>query len=223
VSGIHLGPATNFTSFFIFRIIFRQPRICWCRAPYVTRGWVCSFKCCWASSAQSFSGLSPTGIMTMFLLSQIWDSPNLEGQVPIFISPRNKGAQLYPPPPHPGIGFLNGVQFSSVYFEAGGQSWCWTLVWAHEQILPSLLLIWKFLDSKVGRPLWRKGSSVVCIAVNLWSGSHRTHNHILLFHMRLFQFVKVTLRPTISLPVRLGVRRPSGTRDQFFFLLEIFF
>jgi hypothetical protein len=35
--------------------------------------------------------------------------------------------------------------------------------------------------------------------------------------------VKVTLRQTISRPVRLGVRRPSGTRDQFFYLLEIFF
>jgi hypothetical protein len=35
--------------------------------------------------------------------------------------------------------------------------------------------------------------------------------------------VKVTLRPTISRPVRHGVRRPSGTRDQAFFLLEIFF
>jgi hypothetical protein len=35
--------------------------------------------------------------------------------------------------------------------------------------------------------------------------------------------VKVTLRPTVSRPVRLGVRRPSETRDQFFFLLEIFF
>jgi hypothetical protein len=35
--------------------------------------------------------------------------------------------------------------------------------------------------------------------------------------------VKVTLRPTISRPVRLGVRRPSGTRDQFFFLHEISF
>jgi hypothetical protein len=35
--------------------------------------------------------------------------------------------------------------------------------------------------------------------------------------------VKVTLRPTISRPVCLGVRRPSGTRDQFFYLLEIFF
>jgi hypothetical protein len=35
--------------------------------------------------------------------------------------------------------------------------------------------------------------------------------------------VKVTLRPTVSRPVRLGVRRPSGTRDQFFLLLQIFF
>jgi hypothetical protein len=35
--------------------------------------------------------------------------------------------------------------------------------------------------------------------------------------------VKVTLRPTVSRPVRHGVRLPSRTRDQFFFLLEIFF
>jgi hypothetical protein len=30
------------------------------------------------------------------LLSQIRDSPNLEGQVPVFISPRNMVTQLYP-------------------------------------------------------------------------------------------------------------------------------
>jgi hypothetical protein len=30
------------------------------------------------------------------LLSQIRDSPNLEGQVPVFICPRNRAAQLYP-------------------------------------------------------------------------------------------------------------------------------
>jgi hypothetical protein len=35
--------------------------------------------------------------------------------------------------------------------------------------------------------------------------------------------VTVTLRPTVSRPVSLGVRGPSGTRDQFYFLLEIFF
>jgi hypothetical protein len=35
--------------------------------------------------------------------------------------------------------------------------------------------------------------------------------------------VKVTFCPTVSRPVCLGVRHPSGTGDQFFFLLEIFF
>jgi hypothetical protein len=35
--------------------------------------------------------------------------------------------------------------------------------------------------------------------------------------------VKVNLRLTVSRPVCLGVRHPSGTRDQFFFLLEISF
>jgi hypothetical protein len=33
--------------------------------------------------------------MTIFYCL-IWDSPNLEGQVPVFISPRNRMAQLYP-------------------------------------------------------------------------------------------------------------------------------
>jgi hypothetical protein len=35
--------------------------------------------------------------------------------------------------------------------------------------------------------------------------------------------LKLNLRPAVSRPVCLGVRRPSGTRDQFFFLLEISF
>jgi hypothetical protein len=35
--------------------------------------------------------------------------------------------------------------------------------------------------------------------------------------------VEVNSRPTVSRPVCLGVRRPSGTRDQFFFLLKISF
>jgi hypothetical protein len=35
--------------------------------------------------------------------------------------------------------------------------------------------------------------------------------------------VEVTLRPTVSRPVSLGIRPPPGIHDQFFFLLEIFF
>jgi hypothetical protein len=37
-----------------------------------------------------------SGTHDHILLSQIWDSPNLVGQVPIFISPRNMMVQLYP-------------------------------------------------------------------------------------------------------------------------------
>jgi hypothetical protein len=34
---------------------------------------------------------------------------------------------------------------------------------------------------------------------------------------------EVDLRPTVSRPICIGVRRPSGTCDQFFFLFEISF
>jgi hypothetical protein len=36
------------------------------------------------------------GIHGQILQSQIRDSPNLEGQVPVFMSPRNRVSQLYP-------------------------------------------------------------------------------------------------------------------------------
>jgi hypothetical protein len=58
-------------------------------------GSVC-YNCFWSLPPQSFSGLSPSRLMTI-LLSQIRDTPNLEGRVPVFISPRNRAAQLYPP------------------------------------------------------------------------------------------------------------------------------
>jgi hypothetical protein len=54
------------------------------------------YYCCLASPTQSLSGLSPTGLKTIFYCSDYWDSPNLESQVPVFISPRNRVAQIYP-------------------------------------------------------------------------------------------------------------------------------
>jgi hypothetical protein len=65
-------------------------------SPYVTtsltRGCVCRLQLLLALA----SAVKSRGINDHILLSQIRDFHNLEGQVPVFISPRNRVAQLYP-------------------------------------------------------------------------------------------------------------------------------
>jgi hypothetical protein len=63
-------------------------------ASSLTRGRVCSFLWCRASLAQSFSSQNPAELKTNFLLSQFWDSPNLEGQVSVFMPSRNRVVHL---------------------------------------------------------------------------------------------------------------------------------
>jgi hypothetical protein len=46
------------------------------------------------SAVQPLNGPSHAELVTL-LCCLIWDSPNLEDQVPVFISPRNRVAQLY--------------------------------------------------------------------------------------------------------------------------------
>jgi hypothetical protein len=50
----------------------------------------------WASPSQPFWGLSPTGLMSIFYCFYFLDSPNLEGQVTVFISSRNRVARFFP-------------------------------------------------------------------------------------------------------------------------------
>jgi hypothetical protein len=59
-------------------------------APSLTRGRLLALTMAVILESQSL------GIHDNILLSQIRDSSNLEGQVPVFISPRNRVAQLYP-------------------------------------------------------------------------------------------------------------------------------
>jgi hypothetical protein len=56
--------------------------------------WSVVYSWCWVSPEQSFSGLSPAGLMTIFYCLNIWDSANLKGQVSVFISPWNRVVQL---------------------------------------------------------------------------------------------------------------------------------
>jgi hypothetical protein len=49
-----------------------------------------------AGLRQRILGSESRGILDRILLSRIWDSPNMEGQVPVIISPKNREAQFYP-------------------------------------------------------------------------------------------------------------------------------
>jgi hypothetical protein len=83
--------------YFLLESSFRQLRVCYFVKPSLTRGRVCNllYNCFWALPEQSLLGRSPAELTAIFYCF-IWDSPNLEGQVPVFISPRNRVAQLYP-------------------------------------------------------------------------------------------------------------------------------
>jgi hypothetical protein len=62
-------------------------------SPFVTfsllRGWVCRLQLLLVLASAVILRSEPRGTHDHILLSQIRDSPNLEGQIPIFISPRH--------------------------------------------------------------------------------------------------------------------------------------
>jgi hypothetical protein len=69
-------------------------------SPYVTssltRGWVCRLQLLLGFARAVILRSESCGSHNHILQSQIRDSPNLQGQIPVFISPRNREAQLYP-------------------------------------------------------------------------------------------------------------------------------
>jgi hypothetical protein len=91
LSGSHLEPMTRF----LFSVWWL--RVSWCGAPSLTRGWVCNLfvqllLVLARAVTLGFKSRRPTTIVYCL----IWDYSNLEGQVPVFISPRNRVVQLYP-------------------------------------------------------------------------------------------------------------------------------
>jgi hypothetical protein len=60
------------------------------------RGWVCHSQLLLALASAVNLRSESRETHHHILLSQIGDSPNLEGQVPVFVSRRNRVAQLYP-------------------------------------------------------------------------------------------------------------------------------
>jgi hypothetical protein len=66
-----------------------------CVTSSLTRGWVCCLQLP-LTLASAVLRSESRGTHDHILLSQIRDSHNLEDQVPVFISRRNRVAQLYP-------------------------------------------------------------------------------------------------------------------------------
>jgi hypothetical protein len=91
-----LWPVTNFSFPLKFSLDSCGFVISWC--PLWREGGSVIYCCCLASPAQSLSGLSPAGLKTIFYCPSCWDFPSLDGQVPVFISPWENVAQLYPRP-----------------------------------------------------------------------------------------------------------------------------
>jgi hypothetical protein len=90
VSTTHQRPKTRF--FFIVR----QLRVCWHGAPSLTKGRVCRLQLLLALASAVILGTKSHGTHYHILLTQILDSPNLEGHVPVLISPRNRVAVIPP-------------------------------------------------------------------------------------------------------------------------------
>jgi hypothetical protein len=80
----------------IFLIIFRELLVSWCGAPSLTRSRARSLQLLLGLASSVFLRPESGGVMTIILLSQIWDSSNLEGQVPIFISPQDQASLVIP-------------------------------------------------------------------------------------------------------------------------------
>jgi hypothetical protein len=81
----------------------------------LTRGWICRLQLLLGLASAVILRSEPRGTHDHILLSQIRDSPNLEGQVPVFISPRNRVARLYPQ----ALGFLTVASYDSQGYGGG--------------------------------------------------------------------------------------------------------
>jgi hypothetical protein len=94
--GVSRSSGTRDQFFLLLEISFRQLWVCYFVAPYLTRGRVCNlrYNCFWALPEQSLLVQSPAELTAIFYCL-IWESPRLEGQVPVFISLRKRVAQLY--------------------------------------------------------------------------------------------------------------------------------
>jgi hypothetical protein len=81
----HLRVKTSIFFFFLLNTCGRSPYI----TSSLTRGCVCRLQLLLALASADILRSESSGTHDHILLSQIRDSPNLEGQVPVFVNPRH--------------------------------------------------------------------------------------------------------------------------------------
>jgi hypothetical protein len=109
--GVRHSSGTRDKFFILLEIFFsRQLRVCYFVVPSLTRRLVCNLLLLLVlnSAVPWNSGL-------YFIHPILKDSPNLEGQVPVFVSPRNRGAQIYPR----ALGSLSIASYNSQGYNGG--------------------------------------------------------------------------------------------------------
>jgi hypothetical protein len=190
--------------------------------PYVTssltRGWVCRLQLLLGVASAVILRSESRGTHGHILLSQIRDSPNPEGHVPAFISPRNRLARLYPQ----ALNSLSVASYDSQGYGGGirprlhtglSNFWFWVLVLYYDQIF---LLSWQLRVCWFGAPFLTRGRVcrlqlllVPASTAILGYESRGTRNHILLSQIQDFSFrrhLRLTgLRWRYSTPPPYGI------------------
>jgi hypothetical protein len=87
-AGTHVGPTINFS--FSLKFSLDSYGFVILKRSFWREDGSVIHSCCWSSPAQS------RGTQNQFCCPKSRNSPNLEGQVPVFIFSRNRVAQIYP-------------------------------------------------------------------------------------------------------------------------------
>jgi hypothetical protein len=104
VSGPHLGPVT------VSRL-----QVYWRGALSLTRGRVCRLQLLLGFASAVIHGSESRGLITIFYCLRFETLPNLEGQAPVFISPKNKLVRFCPQ----ALGFLFVASYDSRGYGGG--------------------------------------------------------------------------------------------------------
>jgi hypothetical protein len=188
--GVRHPSGTHTQFFFLLEIFFRQLRVCYFVTPSLMRGWICNLLLLLVLASTVPFGSESRGTQDHILLSQFLRLPPTWRARSPHLYPRGTGSPRYTPGHWVPPPPPNTTRRATV-----------------EVLYPASTredyILQKKSKSHYGRQ--SVGQSV------LVSGTH--------LGLRLAE-VEVNLRPTVSRPVCLGVGHPSGTRDQFFFLLE---